>query len=65
MLSFARNNPCNYSEESILHSDSLLACNCEQRILTAIISYLQLRVKIFDQNPKSDGITPRGTHFFF
>lgn len=65
MLNFARNNPCKFQHESILQSDSLMACNGEQRILTSLIDYYQLKVKVFDENPQSNGVTPKGTHFFF
>lgn len=62
MLDFARNNPCKTYD--LAEGNCFFACNCEQRILTGIVKEKNLKAKILDENPESNGIGPKGVHFF-
>lgn len=65
MLDFIIDNPCEFYRKEVAGIKAVFACNAEQRMLRGVANHLNLKVKAFDNQILSNGITPIGAHFFF
>ena len=62
---FAINNPCEikHMDQSIVNNE-VFACNCEQRIIKAVLTYYHQNVKTVMPH-KATGLCNEGYHFFW